>query len=628
MQMGKRLVIYFFYDKDGIADNYVDYFLNGLKEVTDKFVIVANGKITPESRSMFLKYTDDIIVRKNEGLDVWAYKTAIEYVGWEELRKYYEVCLINATIMGPIYPFEEMFSKMDENKDLDFWGINRYLTVNANPYNNPYGYIPEHIQSHFIVYRNKFLKTKELKIYWDNIPQINSYEESVGKHESYFTKFFSDQGFNWTTYIHNDEEKNYSNYFLMDNPLKALKKYRCPIFKRRSFFHDYNYFLLNQNGEMTVNLFDFLKNKTDYPTDLILENIIRTCNQYDFVRNLNLIYVLSSKKNNEKKQTNKRVALIIHSYYKDCIDEIFLYSSNVPEYVDIYINTPIKDNIVLLKTLFGELPNHVEIKLIENRGRDVSSLLIASENIVKNYDYVCFYHDKKVKQITPLAVGESFFYKISECALHNKVYIENIIYAFDNESMLGMLTNEPPYNGVYINNLGNEWGPNFDITYNLSKKLNLKVPIERDKPPIAPLGTVFWFRTKALNKLFNYNWKYEDFPKEPNKIDGSILHAIERVYPFVVQDAGYYPAYVMPDTYASQELTNLTHFCREYNIILNKNNIYGNFLQKCIQLNFALLKTNMIKKLVLRNKYLFKVKEMIRGVLPQKMYEKLKKIVV
>ena len=194
--------------------------------------------------------------------------------------------------------------------------------------------------------------------------------------------------------------------------------------------------------------------------------------------------------------------------------------------------------------------------------------------------------------------------------------------------MLGMLTNEPPYNGVYINNLGNEWGPNFDITYNLSKKLNLKVPIERDKPPIAPLGTVFWFRTKALNKLFNYNWKYEDFPKEPNKIDGSILHAIERVYPFVVQDAGYYPAYVMPDTYASQELTNLTHFCREYNIILNKNNIYGNFLQKCIQLNFALLKTNMIKKLVLRNKYLFKVKEMIRGVLPQKMYEKLKKIVV
>lgn len=53
MKIGKRLVIYFFYDKDGIADNYVDYFLNGLKGVTDKFVIVANGKITPESRTMF-----------------------------------------------------------------------------------------------------------------------------------------------------------------------------------------------------------------------------------------------------------------------------------------------------------------------------------------------------------------------------------------------------------------------------------------------------------------------------------------------------------------------------------------------------------------------------------------------
>lgn len=50
-----------------------------------------------------------------------------------------------------------------------------------------------------------------------------------------------------------------------------------------------------------------------------------------------------------------------------------------------------------------------------------------------------------------------------------------------------------------------------------------------------------------MKKLFKKDWKYTDFPKEPNKIDGTLLHVLERVYPFVVQDAGYYPAYVRPD---------------------------------------------------------------------------------
>ena len=72
MESKKRLVIYFFYDKDGIADRYVDYFLQGLKPITDKFVIVSNGKITPNTRRIFLKYSQDIIVRVNKGLDAWA----------------------------------------------------------------------------------------------------------------------------------------------------------------------------------------------------------------------------------------------------------------------------------------------------------------------------------------------------------------------------------------------------------------------------------------------------------------------------------------------------------------------------------------------------------------------------
>ena len=191
----KRLGICFFYDQDGIVDDYVTYLLDDLIKSMQDMVVVCNGFLNADGRKVFNKYTKDIIVRENKGLDVWAYKTALDYIGWERLQEYDEIILLNATIMGPIYPFAEMFQKMDK-RDLDFWGITKYGKEEFDPFGcNPYGYIPEHIQSHFMVYRRTLINSQEFQSYWNNIPEINSYKESVGMHESYFTKYFADKGF-------------------------------------------------------------------------------------------------------------------------------------------------------------------------------------------------------------------------------------------------------------------------------------------------------------------------------------------------------------------------------------------------------------------------------------------------
>lgn len=618
MKATGRLIIYFFYDKDGIADRYVDYMLNGLKPNADKFIIVVNGTLTPESREMFKKYSDDIIIRKNEGLDAWAYKEALEYEGWDKLSTYYEVCMLNATIMGPVYPFEEMFSAMDKKTSLDFWGITRHLGEVFDPFNcNPYGYLPEHIQSHFIVYRNKFLKEKSLKKFWDKLPKIENYEESIGKYESYFTKFFSDMGFRWDTYINNQNEANYTNYYLMFAPRKAIEVDRCPVFKRRTFFHDRYHTLSLTNGEACRELFWFLKNKTNYNTDLILENLIRTTNQYDLLNSLQLTYVLPSDIECNNKSFS-RIALIIHLYYMDLIDETVHYASSMSEEMDIYITTPQKEHIDDIKKAFSFLPNKIQFRIIENRGRDVSSLLVACKDIIDKYDYICFYHDKKVTQVKQLSIGRSFSYKVSESVLHNKIYVKNIIGLFDSNKRLGLLTNTTPYHGVYLDTLGGEWGPNFYNTKLLAEKLKLNVNIDITKPPIAPLGTGFWFRTKAMKKLIELDWKYEDFPAEPNKNDGTLLHAIERVYPFVVQSAGYYPAYVMPDTFASIEINNLFFMTRVFNEKMQRKGIHGNLFSK----------SEILDNLsIAKSKYMFlKAKKIARHILSEKMYFKLAKI--
>lgn len=122
----KRLGIFFFYDAEGVVDDYIPTLLNGFRPYLSEMTIVCNGKLNEAGEKILSSYTNNLIVRPNEGFDVWAYKTAMESYGWEKLVSFDEVVLFNATIMGPVYPFSEMFETMDQ-RDLDFWGITKFI---------------------------------------------------------------------------------------------------------------------------------------------------------------------------------------------------------------------------------------------------------------------------------------------------------------------------------------------------------------------------------------------------------------------------------------------------------------------------------------------------------------------
>ena len=50
---------------------------------------------------------------------------------------------------------------------------------------------------------------------------------------------------------------------------------------------------------------------------------------------------------------------------------------------------------------------------------------------------------------------------------------------------------------------------------------------------------MFWARSAALAPLFKLQFHWDDYPEEPLPGDGTLLHALERILPFVASHNGY-----------------------------------------------------------------------------------------
>ena len=210
----KRLGIFFFFEKNGYVDDFIPYYLRDLNKNLSELVVVCNGTLSEQGRAAFSEFTDHIIVRENKGLDVWAYKTALEAYGWQRLAEFDEVVMTNSTLMGPVRPLQEMFDAMAQRPELDFWGLSMHHGAQSNPFKGRhlYSYLPPHIQSHFIVYRKKFLQSPELQEYWDNMPMIEGYTDSVQCYEAVFTKIFGDKGYRWDVYVQTEDLQDFTDY--------------------------------------------------------------------------------------------------------------------------------------------------------------------------------------------------------------------------------------------------------------------------------------------------------------------------------------------------------------------------------------------------------------------------------
>jgi len=565
----KRLALYVFWEKDGIVRDYVTYYLKELKKVTGDILVIVNGKLSASGRKKLEAVATDILVRENKGIDFGAWSAGIEYLGWDKVKSYDELILTNCSCYGPVYPFQEMFKTMDK-RDCDFWGITRHPEMDIYLCaGDEKSKIIEHIQSFFLVFRKHVLTSGTFRLWWSSLQKAANYNEEIAYHETKFTSYLEDAGFVSDTYVNFEKY----NKLIKDNATihcadKLLEEDRNPLIKRKALCCPYINIINNAPGEQARKILDFVASHTNYDVNLIWEDLLATQKMSDLHNNLHLNYILPSRYVPAKADQSE-VALILYIYYADLVGYCRSYALSMPEYADIYIITNDEKTREEAEKQFKDFPcRHLEFRDTQNRGRDVSAYLVTCADIFARYDYVCCMHDKKSPYYQSEITGKYFAEHCYQYNLYNRNYVDNILCLFAQNPRLGMLCPPLVNFGIYYDVLGNEVTIEKAEMEKLYKQLNLTVPF--DDTPLFPCGTMFWVRGKAFLPIFAKEWKFADFPKEPLPNGGTMLHALERLYPFIPQQAGYYVASVFPDVKAEEYIDNQQYMLRMLNSVLFK----------------------------------------------------------
>lgn len=255
------------------------------------------------------------------------------------------------------------------------------------------------------------------------------------------------------------------------------------------------------------------------------------------------------------------VAVFIHAYYPEMIGELAGLAANIPAPHHLFVTTATEENRQIIENDLrarGYSPNSVDVRVVEqNRGRDMSSLFITFRDVILSgrYEVALRLHSKRTPQVSP-RVADEFRTHLFENLAASPGYISNLLDKFEAESDIGLLM--PPLIHIGFATLGHSWFNNRAGVQELADRMGLDVPLD-NATPVAPNGTMYWFRTKALRRMFEWPWAWEDYNKEPHHVDGGLAHVQERLIGYCVQSAGYRVVSVMTPQAAARNYAKLEY---------------------------------------------------------------------
>jgi len=232
------------------------------------------------------------------------------------------------------------------------------------------------------------------------------------------------------------------------------------------------------------------------------------------------------------KASRLRTGLHVHFHYPELCAELLAMIARNRSGCDLLLTTNSERKArVLAKETSGYLGGNVRITTVPNRGRDIGAFLTGlGRDAIERYDVIGHLHSKRSLFLTDRSIGERWRQFIwTNLVGGGRGMMDCVLSCMERDERIGLIFPDDPHLSA--------WDENLEIAEGLAARMRLQQPL----PPFFsfPIGTMFWARPAALARLFDLGLDWNDYPREPVPIDGTIMHALERLLPFVVQDLGY-----------------------------------------------------------------------------------------
>ena len=255
----ERILLYVHFNKYKRVSNHVFYQLEQLKPLFSKIIFISNSHIEEAiKKTLYDEFgISNVLERYNKGYDFAAWRDGMSAVGFEELKTYNSLTLMNDTCFGPLWDLEPIYKRFEVDTQVDFWGMTNFRKTK---------YFEEHLQSYFVTFKQQILRAISFQEFWEQVKDFTDVQDVIDHYETKFTQYFTEAGFTYQAAFDTRLEEAADLIhpdFTYYKPFTILEK-KVPFLKVKA---------ISGNPFSARYLLEEIKERTSYPVSLISEHI-------------------------------------------------------------------------------------------------------------------------------------------------------------------------------------------------------------------------------------------------------------------------------------------------------------------------------------------------------------------
>lgn len=519
----KRLLIYVHFNKYHHLSEHVIYQLTQLRSLFKKVIFLSNSPLAPAdlARLEEQQLISQFIQRENQGYDFAAWKEGMIEEGFEQLKAYDSVTVMNDTCFGPLWDLLPYYQTYEADEAIDFWGMTNHQGIKAGNH-----YIHEHLQSYFICFKQSLVASSVFQTFWQKVEALTDVQMVIDRYETHYTKRFTEAGFVYASIL--DTIPLRKEYVHPNFPIHyphVVLDHKVPFIKVKTF---------DLSQHLSPYTLEAIQKQSPYPVELITSHM--SAMSLPTPAYLLARKVLTKQPADLTRLEGQRVAVHLHAFYLDLLP-VFLEAFQTFSFkYTLFITTDSAQKASEIESLLQKQSVTAQVHVTGKKGRDIIPMFKLKKELAQ-YDIVGHFHTKKSPE-APYWVGDSWRQELQEMLLQPA---DSLLTQLAERSDLGLIIADIPSFFRYTK-IVNPWNENrfADEMNALWQRMGCQRSLDFTKLDtfIMSYGTFVWFKYAALKPLFDLDLKDEEIPEEPLG-QHTILHAIERILVYLAWDGGY-----------------------------------------------------------------------------------------